>query len=117
MFYCKTTNHKEVEVCDAGKQIRYCFGRPGQMPELTLTVPRASALTGQWNGIGRYIHYSLTIPNGAVRYSVFFSADRLTEHHKLDAGVDVEKDGQHLATVSCQTTTLEQRLEGIDLSQ
>lgn len=43
LFACPTANGKFVEVCDAGKTLRYSFGKPGAAPEIELQVPRAQA--------------------------------------------------------------------------
>lgn len=115
IFYCQTTNGKEVEVCDAGTRISYRFGHPGQQPEMALSVARAEATTWQWPGVGRYMSYSVTVPNGATRYTVFFSVDRLSESHEIEAGINVDVNGEHVATVACRVDTLEQRIEGVDL--
>lgn len=115
IFYCLTTNKKEVEVCDAGAQISYRFGRIGQVPEMALSIPRAEVTTWQWPGIGRHLSYSVTIPNGTTRYRVFFSVDRLSDDHDIEAGIDVEINGEHVARIPCRVDTLEQRLEGINL--
>jgi hypothetical protein len=59
----------------------------------------------------------VTIPNGDTHYEVFFSADRLSDYHTIDAGINVTVKRDHVATVKCRTNTLEQQLEGIDLAQ
>jgi hypothetical protein len=115
IFACTTTNGKFVEVCEAGKVIQYTFGRRGQTPELALSVPRDQASTFQWAGVGRYISYSVTIPNGNTRYQVFFSVDRLSETQEIEAGINVEFDGTHVATVDCKMDTVIHNMEGIDL--
>lgn len=115
IFSCTTTNRKFVEVCEAGKVIQYTFGRRGKTPELALSAPRNKASTFQWPGVGRYINYSVTIPNGNTTYQVFFSADRLTEEHEIEAGINVEVDGEHVATVDCKPSSVIHNMEGIDL--
>lgn len=120
IFACTTTKGKFVEVCDSGKVIRYIFGRRGQTPELSLSVPRESASTFQWAGIGRHMHYSVTIPNGNTHYRVFSSVDRLMEddednNSRFEAGIAVEVDGRHVVTVDCVPDTVTDNLEGIDL--
>lgn len=66
-------------------------------------------------GMGRYISYSVTIPSGTAKYEVFFSVDRLTEEHEIEAGTYVTVNAQHVAIVNCRAGTLVQKLEGIDL--
>ena len=120
IFACTTTNGKFVEVCDAGQVIRYTFGRPGKTPELALSVPRDQASTLQWPGVGRYINYGVTIPNGNTTYQVFTSVERLFEGDEdsdgsYTAGINVEVDRRHVATVDCKTDTVIDNMEGIDL--
>ena len=115
VFYCRTTNNKTVEVCDLGTKISYSFGRAGRQPELALAVPRNQATSYQWQGIGRYMSYSVTIPNGNTKYEVFLSVDRLSDDHPLEAGINVSVDDRHLATIECAPNSLYQSLEGIDL--
>ncbi len=116
LFRCTAQkNGKQIEVCDAGKTINYSFGKPGKKPDLSLSVPRADASTWQWNGVGRYMSYTVNIPNGDYVYRVFWGVDRLTDEHAVEAGVHVEKNGNLLATVDCKADTVEQNLEGVDL--
>ena len=117
VFQCTTTNNKQIEVCDAGKTISYSFGKRGKKPELALSIPRHQATTFQWHGIGRYINYSVSIPNGAYTYSVYTSIDKLEENEAkgFEAGVSVEKNEQHLATVICRDHTVIDNIQGIDL--
>ena len=82
---------------------------------MALSVPRATATTYQWNGMGRYITYSVNIPNGKTVYSVFLSVDRLTDEHAVDAGINIETNGRHIATIQCKSSTVQNNIEGIDL--
>lgn len=116
LFRCITKkNGKQIEVCDAGETINYSFGKPGKKPELALFVPRDEVTTWQWSGVGRSISYSVNIPNNDHLYRVFWSVDRLSEEHDVEAGVEIEKKGELLATVYCKPDTVEQKLEGVDL--
>ena len=66
--------------------------------------------------MGRSISYTVEIPNGDTRYVVFWSADRLSDKHPVEAGVGVDRDGTRLATVRCvDNQRLVQAIEGIDL--
>jgi hypothetical protein len=116
VFYCNTVNDKVIQLCDAGATIDYAFGRAGRAPELALRIPREQATTWQWPGIGRWMTYAVDVPNGDTRYSVFWGVDRLDEAHPVEAGVDVEIRGEHVATVKCSNdAALVQQMEGIDL--
>lgn len=119
LFHCiAKKNGKQIEVCDAGSTIDYSFGKPGRKPELAFSVPRDEVTTWQWKGIGRYINYSVSIPNNGHIYRVFTSFDKMApEDEGFSAGVEVEKGGELLATVYCKEDTLKESLEGVDLKE
>jgi hypothetical protein len=108
---------KHIELCDTGATIRYQFGKPKAVPDIVLSVPRKQATTSQWKGIGRYISYAVDIPNGNTVYSVFFSVDRLTDSHAIEAGVNVRVDEKLLATVKCVENSIVNNLEGVNLAE
>ena len=119
VFSCLTGQGKRILVCDAGKTIDYSFGylgQPGAKPEIVVRTPRAEASTYQWRGIGRALSYSVQVPNGNTLYRVYWSLDRLTENHPVDAGVEVEISQKHVATVKCVGEKhIVQNIDGIDL--
>ena len=116
VFSCLAAKGKLIQVCDSGKTIDYSFGKPNATPEVVVRAPRSEASTFQWKGVGRYLSYSVEVPNGDTRYSVFWSADRLTDEHKIDAGVIVEVNKKLVATVKCVGEKhIVQNIEGIDL--
>lgn len=117
VFACATTNGKQVQVCDAGATIGYRFGRPGQPPELALNVPRNRARTYQWPGAGRTTTYSVTVPNGDTRYTVYSTFDRLADALDFQYGINVEVRGRQVANLRCREDGLVDNLEGIDLPQ
>jgi hypothetical protein len=116
IFSCTTAKGKLIEVCDAGKTITYTFGNPQTAPEIVLNVPRKNATTFQWAGIGRYLSYSVDIPNGKTTYSVFHGVDRISEAHAVEAGVNVLEGDKLLATVQCSGKKIVTNMEGIDLA-
>jgi len=117
IFSCVTTNNKKLEVNSFDKYIEYKFGQYLKNPELALSVPRDQASTWQWNGVGRDMSYSVTVPNGAYNYTVFFSVDRISDEHPVTSGVIIEVDQKIISTVYCLPNTLVQSLEGIDLKE
>ena len=114
LFSCMTTQNKWIEVHDAGSTIRYSFG-PENQPEIVLNVSREQASTYQWAGVGRSIYYSVDIPNRDTLYHVFWSVDRLTEGQPVSAGVQVEINNEHVATVECADSDIVNNLIGVDL--
>lgn len=115
IFFCSTQKGKQIEVCDAGKTISYSFGKPNAKPEIVVTAPRKDASTSQWSGMGRYMNYSVDIPNGKTTYSVFHAVDKLAEKHGIEAGVNVIINNKQAATVKCTEKSIINNLEGIDL--
>lgn len=116
LFSCTTAKGKLIEVCDTGKTINYSFGSPQAKPEIALTVPRKLATTFQWAGVGRYLSYSVDIPNGTTTYSVFHGMDRISKTHDVEAGVNVLTNGNLVATVKCAGKNITSNLEGVDLA-
>lgn len=114
LFHCATENGKEIVLIDRGTVIEYSFGRPRQAPELAISVPRDEVTTYQWGGVGRWMNYSVTIPNGSAKYTVFTSADRIGSDHEFEAGV-VVKDGQkEVARIRC-VAPIVSNLAGVNL--
>ncbi len=115
LFSCLTAKGKQIEVCDAGKTISYSFGRPHVKPEIVVTVLREQASTSQWDGAGRYLSYAVDVPNGETVYNVFFSTDRLSNEHSIEAGVNVLIKNNLAATVNCSGKNITNNLEGVNL--
>ena len=116
VFSCQTAKGKLIQVCDSGKTIDYSFGQPELAPEMVVRAPRHEASTFQWQGIGRYINYSVSVPHGNTVYSVFWSLDKLSENQAIEAGVNVEVNKKLVATVLCvDGKRAVQAIEGIDL--
>lgn len=115
VFSCMTAKGKHIEVCDAKKTITYSFGKPQEKPEIVVKIPRQQASTSQWSGFGRYLSYAVDIPNGTTTYSVFWSVDRISETHAIEAGVNVMVNKELASTVLCAGKNIEQYLEGITL--
>lgn len=116
LFSCATENGKQILLHDAGKTIDYAFGTPDREPELDLRVPRSQASTWQWAGIGRYMSYSIDVPNGDTVYNVFWGVDRLSQNAQEEAGVNVLIKDKIVATVNCSSNIVNQ-MEGVDLKK
>jgi len=115
VFSCLTGKGQLIQVCDLGKTIGYSYGKPQLTPEIVIRIPRRDASTYQWKGIGD-LSYSVDIPKGDTIYSVYWSVDRFTDEHAIHAGVEVEINNEHVATVECvgeQHIVVD--IEGIDL--
>lgn len=115
LFYCDTTDGKSVEVSGHGKKLRYRYGENLNQPEFQLEVERTLASTWQWDGTGRYINYSVTVPDGNTEYSAYFSIDRLSDTQQVHAGVQIESEGREVDSIECISDSLIQSLEGAHL--
>lgn len=116
IFSCRTAKGKRIQLCDQQQTLEYSFGKSSLKPEIVVQVPRSAATTSQWQGVGRWMSYTVEIPNGKTVYSVFWGVDRLSDEHGIEAGVNVEVNGKHAATVKCgEESTIIQNMEGIDL--
>lgn len=93
VFTCKTKNNKVVEVCNAGKDVTYSFGRAGAKPELFLRKPKTS-LSFTHDSLA----FSLTFPNGATTYTIAYAGRTVP----VAASVEVSANQGHLASVACE---------------
>lgn len=117
LFQCTTSKGKQILLCDSGKTIDYSFGPRGK-PEIVVRAKRDEASTTQWHGMGRYMNYSVDVPNRDVSYSVYWGVDRLDEQHPVEAGVYVMQGETELATVKCDgRKPIVQRMEGVTLRE
>lgn len=115
LFFCNTVNDKVIEVCDLGATIQYSFGKPGSKAELVFAVPREQASTYQWMGMGP-MAYTINLPNADAIYSVYWSVDRFSDDHPIDAGVNVTIKNQSVADMRCKDDdSIYNGMEGVDL--
>lgn len=107
VFYCKTTNKKQIKVCKKGSKYTYQYGRVGKKPELTLKrdmmVDKLHYMP--WNGVGNDITQTLAFETGATTYAVY-SVNQRMGLGETTGGVLVERYGQTLAHVHCYPNTL-----------
>lgn len=115
IFSCMTNKGKTIEVCDNKTEIVYSFGKSATKPEITIVKKRNEVTTSQWNGMGSSMYYDVSIPNNTTIYKVYFSVDRMSDRHKIDAGVNVTLNDKSIANVMCQEKGLINNLEGVDL--
>lgn len=116
IFSCLTGKGKRIEVCDSRKTISYSFGKPKAKPEIVVAVPRNAASTTQHHR-GSNMHFTVSVPNGDTTYSVFWGVDdAASESSPIEAGVYVEINNKHVATVAC-VKDIYHDMEGIDLKE
>lgn len=74
---CSFQNGKAVEVCTDGNFVDYTFGRPGQRPELAISLAfQEGAEMVPWNGVGRSIWEAIRLTKNDVVYEVYGGFDR-----------------------------------------
>ena len=115
LFSCTTTKGKKIEVCDLEKTIAYSFGNAQGKAEIAIKAQRDQVSTSQWAGVGRAESYAVDIPNDKATYNVFWSVDRLTEDHAIEAGVNVFINKALVTTVNCSGKDVVSDLEGVKL--
>jgi hypothetical protein len=98
-FSCGTESGKIISLCGSGSALQYRFGRKGEV-ELEYTGP----FVWYRQNHARTISFNVEFTNNGHVYTVF---DNDTLGSELDhgSGVNVSKDGKHLATVSCTGPT------------
>lgn len=92
VFTCKTKNNKVVEVCNAGKDATYSFGRVGSKPDLFLRKPKTSLDLADDSAT-----FSLTFPNGTTTYTIAYAGSP----GPIAASVEVATNQRHIASVAC----------------
>lgn len=114
IFKCTTTNHKILQVCDAGKTIQYSLAKIGKPAEINLNVDRQHVKTFQWQGVSDP-NYTVVIPNKNTTYTVFSGIDRLNQ--QAQSGVSVEINQRLIAQVMClNTNDRTDNIEGVRLA-
>jgi hypothetical protein len=113
---CTFANGKAVEVCMTDNVARYSFGRPGQTPELALSLRFGQgAEFVPWNGIGRTISEAVRLTNNDVTYEVYggldkfeaFEDDPNDDIYPLFGGIYIEdRQGKELAYLECIPSTV-----------
>jgi len=102
IFSCSTTNQKEVALCDSDSVLRYSFARRTGESEMNLSVPHSMVSVARTSSMG-----TVRIPTGNTVYSIF---DQTSESGAREAGVNVEINGRHAATVHCEPSSVESRI-------
>ncbi|MCP3971526.1 MAG: hypothetical protein GY717_14655 [Rhodobacteraceae bacterium] len=92
---------RQLDVCIVGDNIRYSYGKPGRVPELTLTEPVATVAHQPWPGIGRNIWEHTTFTNSGHAYEVFQSFDKMVEQNAETGGVAVMRGDTEQARIEC----------------
>lgn len=106
LISCDTGDGRRLEVCiepeafPGEEAFTYAFGPAGQ-PELTLREAFAAGTATPWSGIGRAIWEGIAFRNAGHVYEAWHSVDRLEENARLEAGVNILRGEELLASHSC----------------
>lgn len=108
LISCDTGNDRHLEVCiepgdsQGNGAFTYAFGRKGQ-PDLILREEFSAGTAMPWSGVGRAIWESVAFRNDGHVYEAWHSLDRLTEDAPLQAGVNVLRGEELLASLTCES--------------
>src|SRR5690606_26843141 len=97
-----------LEVCIEPEDSRgngaftYSFGPKGQQ-DLTQREEFSAGTATPWSGVGRAIWESVAFRNDGHSYEAWHSVDRLTEDSALEAGVNVLRGEDLLASLTCES--------------
>lgn len=114
---CSFDNGKAVEVCMSDDIARYTFGRPGQTPELALSLRFGQGAEAvPWPGVGRTIWEAVRLTNNDVIYEVYGGFDKQEavewdpdkDPNPTFGGIYIEDlDGTALAHLRCSAGTVD----------
>jgi hypothetical protein len=94
---------KQVELCMTpdDQSVTYRFG-PKAAPELEIARSFDEITMQPWNGIGRSIWETVSVPNGQFSYAFYTSFDKFDQ--TLTAELEVKRKEQTLARLTCNDT-------------
>lgn len=113
LFSCDTPKGKHVELTLVGDSVQYSFGKIGGAPELSLSAHTSEVKYLPWDGFGSSETYTVEIANGNTVYGVYKSIPKGAD--EIEAGVNVEVNGQYMTTVACKSSTVNDMLEDAPL--
>lgn len=94
IFECTTTNGKVLKLTETKDNVGYSFGKVNR-PELAFKIGKENAIYRAYNGIGRYMDYSVEVQNHDAVYQVFTSADKHSQKVKSGVWVTLLGSEQH----------------------
>ena len=115
LFACTfQAGKKAVELCDAvwmdGAMVSYGFFRRGGAVEKEIVTDMAGLTVTPWSGVGTTMSEAVTIHAGdGYGYELWWEAPRGTTGEET-GGITVLKDGETLATLTCDPGSLHQDL-------
>lgn len=102
LFQCSFKGGKtEVNLCIQNDIVTYMYGPKGRSPDLLLTQQSRDVYMRPWPGIGRYYWEEISLNNGAHRYGIDYSFDKMSDDEPVAATLTVSRGDKVLATLSC----------------
>lgn len=111
LFYCQTTQGKQVRVQKQNDTITYAFGKSLNNPELALVKPRSDVHIGHeaYSGGGASI---ISIPNDGYIYEIRSGIRKISweanasKTHEDFGELTVLRDDKTLAEIKCRPETI-----------
>lgn len=113
VFSCKTSNAKQVDICSAGKNISYSFGKPNK-PELVFSIPKSKAYKYVWDGMTTSEINEVYIPRGNTTYVAYQVNHR--NNGNGGYGLKVLINQKEVANIKC-ASGIKDNIDSVDLSQ
>ncbi len=112
IFFCSVQG-KPLQICHWKGALIYNYG-PEDRPELSIAEPLETVQFTPWNGIGKSIWQTVAFPNEGYGYEVWTSVERDPESTTgLEGGVNVMKDDNVVANLTCDPGTASNQLDVI----
>ncbi|NLY34077.1 hypothetical protein [Advenella alkanexedens] len=105
---CNVAKNKHLQVCiepatdNAEPKFTYKFSEK-EKKGLSLSENFSAKTVSPWKGVGRAINSSVVFNHQGYQYHVWQSFDRLDEEAELQAGVNVSKGDENIASFTCQS--------------
>ena len=122
LFSCKAKKGKEIRLVDKGATIEYSFGIPNKKSDILVSVPREKATTNfeihedyELEKFGSGSYFSVNVPNGNTKYSIYFSYGYAKDQVADEGGVSVIVNKKYVNSVKCIGNEITNNLENVDL--
>lgn len=104
VFSCTTSKGKQVDICNAGSNLNYSFGKPNK-PELTFSLPKSRAYKYLWSGMTTSEWNEVYLPRGNTTYVAYQANHR--NHGGEEYGLNVLINGKQAANIRCASNITE----------
>lgn len=91
----------QMEACFNATEFSFEFGRFASPPDVSVTLPLSEVAVQPWNGMGSSYSEAASFTHAGITYSLWWSADRMTDEHPITGGVTLTEDGTELSSLTC----------------